>query len=257
MATGQLDAVERVNVGAQVSGQVKLLKVRAGDHVTRGQSVADIDDVPQRNDLRNAEAALNVVEADLQAKQALLKQAERRFKRQRQMLSEDASSREDFETAEATLATTRAELQSLKARLVQAQTEVDKKKADLSYTRVLAPMDGTVIAVVTQQGQTVNSAQSAPTIIRLARLDVMTIRARISEADITRISTGQKAYFTLFSEPDRRYEATLRTIELAPESVMKDEPAAALLQVPVRRMPPCITTRCWTYLILKTDCASP
>ncbi|EHQ4622570.1 biotin/lipoyl-binding protein, partial [Salmonella enterica] len=127
MATGQLDAVERVNVGAQVSGQVKLLKVRAGDHVTRGQSVADIDDVPQRNDLRNAEAALNVIEADLQAKQALLKQAERRFKRQRQMLSEDASSREDFETAEATLATTRAELQSLKARLVQAQTEVDKK----------------------------------------------------------------------------------------------------------------------------------
>lgn len=87
-------------------------------------------------------------------------------------------------------------------------------------------MDGTVIAVVTQQGQTVNSAQSAPTIIRLARLDVMTIRARISEADITRISTGQKAYFTLFSEPDRRYEATLRAIELAPESVMKDEPAA-------------------------------
>ncbi|EBR8436840.1 efflux transporter periplasmic adaptor subunit, partial [Salmonella enterica subsp. enterica serovar Panama] len=171
---------------------------------------------------RNAEAALNVVEADLQAKQALLKQAERRFKRQRQMLSEDASSREDFETAEATLATTRAELQSLRARLVQAQTEVDKKKADLSYTRVLAPMDGTVIAVVTQQGQTVNSAQSAPTIIRLARLDVMTIRARISEADITRISTGQKAYFTLFSEPDRRYEATLRAIELAPESVMKD-----------------------------------
>lgn len=226
MATGQLDAVERVNVGAQVSGQVKLLKVRAGDHVTRGQSVADIDDVPQRNDLRNAEAALNVIEADLQAKQALLKQAERRFKRQRQMLSEDASSREDFETAEATLATTRAELQSLKARLVQAQTEVDKKKADLSYTRVLAPMDGTVIAVVTQQGQTVNSAQSAPTIIRLARLDVMTVRARISEADITRISTGQKAYFTLFSEPDRRYEATLRAIELAPESVMKDEPAA-------------------------------
>ncbi|EDP9162679.1 biotin/lipoyl-binding protein, partial [Salmonella enterica subsp. enterica] len=124
MATGQLDAVERVNVGAQVSGQVKLLKVRAGDHVTRGQSVADIDDVPQRNDLRNAEAALNAVEADLQAKQALLKQAERRFKRQRQMLSEDASSREDFETAEATLATTRAELQSLRARLVQAQTEV-------------------------------------------------------------------------------------------------------------------------------------
>lgn len=224
LATGRIDAIERVNVGAQVSGQVKSLKVKSGDRVTKGQPIADIDDVPQRNDLRNAEAALNVVKAELQAKQALLKQAGLRFKRQRQMLSEDASSREDFETAEATLATTRAELLSLNARLVQAQIDVDKKKVDLGYTKVVAPMDGIVIAVVTQQGQTVNSSQSAPTIIKLARLDVMTIKAQISEADITRISPGQKARFTIFSEPDKYYDATLRTVELAPESVIKDDP---------------------------------
>lgn len=227
LATGRIDAIERVNVGAQVSGQVKSLKVKLGDHVTKGQLIADIDDVPQRNDLRNAEAALNVVKADLQARQALLKQAELRFKRQRSMLSEEASSREDFESAEATLATTRAELLSLNARLVQAQIEVDKKKVDLGYTRVLVPMDGIVIAVVTQQGQTVNSSQSAPTIIKLARLDVMTIKAQISEADITRIAAGQKAYFTIFSDPDRRYDTTLRSVELAPESVMKDDPLAS------------------------------
>ena len=226
LATGRLDAVERINVGAQVSGQVKSLKVKLGDRITKGQPIADIDDMPQRNELRNAEAALNVVKADLQAKQAQLKQAESRFKRQRRMLNEEASSREDFESAEATLATTRAELLSLNARLVQAQIEVDKKKVDLSYTRVLAPMDGIVIAVVTQQGQTLNSSQSAPTIIKLARLDVMTIKAQVSEADITRISTGRKAYFTIFSDPDRRYEATLRTIEPAPESVMKDDSLA-------------------------------
>jgi macrolide-specific efflux system membrane fusion protein len=223
LATGKLDAIERVNVGAQVSGQVKSLKVKLGDKVTKGQPIADIDDLPQRNDLRNAEAALNVAKADLQAKQALLKQAESRFKRQKRMLSDDAGSREDFETAEATLAATRAELIALNARIVQAQIEVDKKKVDLSYTRILAPMDGIVIAVITQQGQTVNANQSAPTIVKLAQLDVMTIKAQISEADITRVSQGQKAYFTIFSEPDKRYDATLRTVELAPESVMKDD----------------------------------
>ncbi|CAI2403387.1 macrolide efflux RND transporter periplasmic adaptor subunit EtsA [Serratia proteamaculans] len=223
LATGKLDAIERVNVGAQVSGQVKSLKVKLGDRVTKGQPIADIDDLPQRNDLRNAEAALNVAKADLQAKQALLKQAESRFKRQKRMLSDEAGSREDFEAAEATLATTRAELIALNARIVQAQIEVDKKKVDLSYTRILAPMDGIVIAVITQQGQTVNANQSAPTIVKLARLDVMTIKAQISEADITRVSQGQKAYFTIFSEPDKRYDATLRTVELAPESVMKDD----------------------------------
>lgn len=227
MATGRIDAFKRVNVGAQVSGQVKSLKVKPGDRVTQGQPIADIDDVTQRNDLRNAEAALNVVKADLQAKHALFKQAELRFKRQRQMLNQEASSREEFESAEATLATTRAELVSLNARLVQAQIEVDKKKVELSYTRVVAPMDGVVIAVVTQQGQTVNSSQSAPTIIKLARLDVMTIKAQISEADITRISIGQKARFTIFSEPDKEYDAILRTVELAPESVMKDDTLAS------------------------------
>lgn len=227
LATGRIDAIERVNVGAQVSGQVKSLKVKLGDHVTKGQLIADIDDVPQRNDLRNAEAALNEVKAERQSKQALLKQAELRFKRQRQMLSEDASSREDFESAEATLATTHAELLSLNARLVRAQIEVDKKKVDLGYTRVVAPMDGIVIAVVTLQGQTVNSSQSAPTIIKLARLDIMTIKAQISETDIPRISAGQKARFTIFSEPDKHYEATLRTVELAPESVMKDDSLAS------------------------------
>jgi membrane fusion protein, macrolide-specific efflux system len=227
LATGRIDAIERVNVGAQVSGQVKSLKVKLGDHVTKGQLIADIDDVPQRNDLRIAEAELNEVKAERQAKQALLKQAELRFKRQRRMLSEDASSREDFESAEATLATTRAELLSLNAKLVKAQIEVDKKKVALGYAQVVAPMDGIVIAVVTQQGQTVNSSQSAPTIIKLARLDVMTIKAQISEADITRISEGQKARFTIFSEPDKVYDATLRTVELAPESVMKDDSLAS------------------------------
>ncbi|EHJ8506519.1 efflux RND transporter periplasmic adaptor subunit, partial [Salmonella enterica subsp. diarizonae serovar 47:k:z53:[z84]] len=194
LATGRIDAIERVSVGAQVSGQVKSLKVKLGDRVTRGQLIADIDDIPQRNELRNAEAALDVVKAELQAKQAQLKQAEQRFRRQREMYRKDASSREDLETAEATLTVARAELRSLNARLVQAQTEVDKKKVDLGYTRVLAPMNGIVIAIVTRQGQTVNSSQSAPTIIKLARLDMMTIRAQISEADITRISAGQKAY---------------------------------------------------------------
>lgn len=227
LATGRIDAIERVNVGAQVSGQLKSLKVKQGDHVTKGQLIAEIDDLPQRNDLRNAEAALNEVKAELQSKQALLKQAELRFKRQLRMLRENASSHEDFESAEAMLATTRAELLSLNAKLVQAQIEVDKKKLALEYTRVVAPMDGIVIAIVTQQGQTVNSNQSAPTIIKLARLDVMTIKAQISEADITRISVGQKARFSIFSEPDKHYSATLRAVELAPESVMKDDSLAS------------------------------
>jgi len=223
MATGRIDAVERVNVGAQVSGQVKSLNVKLGDSVVKGQLIAYIDDSPQLFELNNANAALNVAKAEILAKQAFLNQAELSFKRQQQLLNKNASSREDFEIAETTLTYTRAELSSLNAKLRQAQIEVDKKKVELGYTRVLAPMDGIVIAIVTPQGQTVNSNQSAPTIIKLARLDVMTIKAQVSEADITHVFPGQKAWFTIFSEPGKRYEATLRTVELAPESIMKDD----------------------------------
>jgi len=222
LATGQIDAIRRVDVGAQASGQVKSLYVKQGDYVVKGQLIASIDDVQQRNDLRNAEAMLEEAKASLQASQAKLKRAELRFKRQKAMLKEHASSRQDFETAEEELITCRSELMSHNAQLLKAQIDVDNKKVSLGYTRVLAPMNGTVIALVTLEGQTVNSSQSTPTIIKLAQLDVMTVNVKISEADITRVISGQTAYFTIFSEPDKHYEATLKNIELAPESLMKD-----------------------------------
>lgn len=223
LAAGKLDAIERVNVGAQVTGQVKNLKVKTGDRVTKGQLIADIDDLQQKNNLRNAEAALDLVKAEKITKEAQLRQAESKFKRQRNMLRDDAGSREDFESAETGLAIARADILSLKSRMVQSQIEVDKKKLELSYTRVTAPMDGIVIAVVTRSGQTVNAEQSAPTIVKIAQLDTMTVHTQISEADITRVYPGQKAWFTIFSEPDRHYDATLRVVEPAPDSVLKED----------------------------------
>ncbi|MEG0281518.1 MAG: efflux RND transporter periplasmic adaptor subunit [Morganella sp. (in: enterobacteria)] len=223
LAAGKLDAIERVNVGAQVTGQVKDLKVKTGDRVTKDQLIADIDDLQQKNNLRIAEAELDQAKADKIAKDAQLRQAELKFKRQRNMLRDDSGSREEFESAETTLATTRADILSLQSRIVKAQIEVDKKKLELSYTRVTAPMDGMVIAVVTRQGQTVNAEQSAPTIVKIAQLDTMTVHTQISEADITRVYPGQKAWFTIFSEPDHRYEAILRMVEPAPDSVLKED----------------------------------
>jgi RND family efflux transporter, MFP subunit len=222
-ATGKMDAIERVNVGAQVSGQVKKLYIKAGDAVSKGELIAEIDDQPQRSDLRNAEAALSVAQADLETREATLVRQDAQFKRLQQMLKTNAVSRQDYDEAAEAWSTARAELTAQKARVIQAQIEVDKKRLDLSYTRIMAPMDGTVIAIVTKQGQTVNAAQSAPTIAKLAQLGTMTIKVQISEADINNVKPGQQAWFTTFANPDKRYNATLRSIELAPESVMKDD----------------------------------
>ncbi|WEA08433.1 efflux RND transporter periplasmic adaptor subunit (plasmid) [Pantoea dispersa] len=222
-ATGKMDAIERVNVGAQVSGQVKKLYIKAGDNVRKGQLIAEIDDQPQRSDLRNAQAALSVAQADLQTRQATLVRQQAQFQRLQQMVKTNAVSRQDFDTAAEAWRIAQAELTAQQARVIQAQIEVDKKQLDLGYTRIMAPIDGTVVAIVTKQGQTVNAVQSAPTIAKLAQLGTMTIKVQISEADITNIQPGQQAWFTTFANPDKRYNAMLRSIELAPESVMKDD----------------------------------
>lgn len=223
LTTGKLDASERINVGAQVTGQVKLLAVKVGDSVTKGQLIADIDDLQQRNNLHIAEARYSENIATRASKEAQLKLAESRYKRQRNMLLENAASRDEFEYAEAQLISARTEIKLLQSQIFQAQTDVEKAKQELSYTRVTAPIDGTVIAVTTKQGQTVNAAQSAPTIVKIAKLDVMTIRIKISEADITRVYPGQKARFTILSEPEHHYNAVLRMVEPAADSILEEE----------------------------------
>lgn len=84
-------------------------------------------------------------------------------------------------------------------------------------------MDGVVVAVVTKQGQTVNSFQTAPTIVMLAQLDVMTVRAEISEADVDKVRPGQTVWFTTLGAPDRRHYARVERVEPAPESIASEQ----------------------------------
>lgn len=227
LATGTLQAFKQVSVGAQASGQVRSLKVALGDAVKKGQLVAEIDSMKQQNDLRNTQAALDSARAQLASKQAALKQAELAFRRQQELLALDAISRESFEQADAKLETTRAEIRATEAQIAQAKIAADTAQVNLGYTKILAPMDGVVVAIVTQEGQTVNANQSAPTIIKLALLDTITVKAQISEADVVRVRTGQKAYFTILGAPEKRYYTTLRTMEPAPDSIAKEDTSSS------------------------------
>ena len=222
LATGTLQAFKHVSVGSQVSGQVKSLKVALGDKVTKGQQVAEIDSMTQQNNLRNTQAALANVQAQLLAKQAALKQNELTFKREQELLAADASSRANYEAAEAALNTSRADVNATKAQIAQAEIATNTAQINLGYTKILAPIDGVVVALVAQEGQTVNANQSTPTLIKLATLDTITVKAQISEADVVRVKPGQKVYFTILGAPEKRYYTTLRTVEPAPDSILTD-----------------------------------
>lgn len=223
LASGTVKAYKQVSVGAQVSGQIKSLKVALGDHVKKGQLVAEIDSLTQANALASAEYSLQNLQAQLRSKQATLKQAQLAYARQQMMLAGDASSRENFESAEATLNSTRADIAALQAQIRDGAIKVDTARLNLGYTRITAPIDGEVVAVVAQEGQTVNANQSTPTIIKVARMDTVTVKAQISEADVVRVKPGLPVYFTILGDPDHRYRTTLRAIEPAPDSILQDD----------------------------------
>ena len=222
LATGVLQAARQVSVGAQVSGQVKSLEVALGDRVAAGQAIAEIDSVPQRNALASAEAALATAQAQRRAQQATHVQTALTLARQREMRAADASSIADLEAAEAADALAVANVEAATAQVAQARLTADTARQNVAYTRISAPIAGLVVAIVTQQGQTVNSLQSAPTIVKIAQVDTMTVRTQISEADVTRLRPGQAIRFTILGEPERPYRATLRAIEPAPDSILAD-----------------------------------
>lgn len=222
LADGTLQAQKLVSVGAQVSGQIKVLHVALGEQVKQGDLLVEIDDLTQQNALKDAEAALDNVQAQLASRRATLRNNGLVFDRQRKVLARGLGSQADYDSAEATLIATRADIRALTAQAVQARIAVDTARVNLGYTRIVAPMAGTIVAIPVEQGQTVNAVQSTPTIVKVARLDTMTVEAQISEADVIRVSTGLPIYFTILGAPEQRYEARLRAIEPAPDSINDD-----------------------------------
>ena len=217
LASGTIQAEKEVSVGAQVSGQIKRLHVALGDKVRKGDLIAEIDSTTQNNTLRNAEAQVALLNAQRQSKLALRKQAELTYKRKLELVKLDAGARADLEDAEAALATTTADIAALDAQIRQASISVDTARVNLGYTRITAPIDGVVVALIAEEGRTVNAIQSAPSIVKLAKLDQVQIKAQISEADVVRVKPGLPVYFTILGEPLHRFEAKLRGIEPVPE----------------------------------------
>ncbi|OJU88733.1 MAG: MacA family efflux pump subunit [Acinetobacter sp. 38-8] len=219
LATGVLEATKMVSVGAQVSGQVKKMYVQLGDQVKQGQLIAQIDSIRQENELKTAKANIQNQQAQLAVQQANLAKVEAEYKRQQAMFSQDATSRAELETALANFKTAQAQIAAINAQIEQSRLTLATAQENLGYTSIVAPMDGTVVAIVTEEGQTVNANQTAPTIVKLAKLDTMTIKAQISEADVMKVEKGQTVYFTTLGNSDKKHYAQLRQVEPAPNSI--------------------------------------
>ena len=207
LAAGVLQPIQQVDVGTRATGQLKSLKVKLGDHVRAGDLLAEIDSLLQENELRAQQANLANLEAKERAAIARLRKARLEWERQQGLIHGAATSRRELESAEAETQADEADLAALGAQIAQAKSLVKTAEANLSFTRIIAPINGEVVAILTKEGQTVVAAQIVPVILKLAKLDAMTVKTQISEADVVNVKAGQPVSFTVMGEPDKRYTA--------------------------------------------------
>ena len=212
-ATGEISPSNLVSVGAQASGQIKKLYVKLGQQVKKGDLIAEINSTNQVNTLNTEKSKLETYQAKLVSAGIALNSAEKKYKREAALWKENATSKEDLESAQDALAAAKANVAELKAAIKQTKISINTAESELGYTRIVATMDGTVVAIPVEEGQTVNAVQSTPTIIQLANLDTMLNKMQIAEGDITKVKAGQDISFTILSEPDTPIKAKLDSVD--------------------------------------------
>lgn len=212
-ATGEISAAQLVDVGAQASGQIKKLHVTLGQQVKKGDLIAEIDSTSQLNNLNTNKAKLDTYQAQLVSAEIALRSADKKYQREQALWKEDATSREALEDGQDAFAAAKASVAELKSSIRQTQIAINTAEADLGYTRITAPMDGTVVAIPVEEGQTVNANQTTPTIVQVADLSTMLNKMQIAEGDVNKVKAGMKLTFTTLSQPDNVREATLESID--------------------------------------------
>lgn len=213
LATGSVSAYQKVSVGAQVSGQIDKLYVKLGQKIKKGDVIAEIDSTTQKNDLKTAKSNLEIYKAQLKSKTIAMNIAQAQYNRQKNLLNVDAGSQVDFENAKNSLALAKSEVDVLKSQIEQANISVSTAETNVGYTKIVSPLDGVIVSVPVEQGQTVNSNQTTPTIVEIADLSKMIIKPEISEGDITKVKAGMPVEFSIIGDPDKTYHTTLQSVD--------------------------------------------
>jgi macrolide-specific efflux system membrane fusion protein len=211
-ALGTLQPRSYVDVGSQATGQIMKIHAQVGDQVKEGQLLVEIDPSTQKARLDAARYAIENLKAQLDEQRALHQLAGQKHQRQKSLAAGGATRAEDVQAAESEFHATQARVNMFKAQILQAQAALRSDEAALGYTRIYAPMTGTVVALDAREGQTLNAQQQTPLILRIARLSPMTVWAEVSEADIGHVKPGMNAYFTTLSGGTRRWSSTVRQI---------------------------------------------
>ncbi len=216
-AAGKITPKESVVVGAQVSGQLQELFVEAGDKVEKGDLLAQIDPTIALTQVEADRAQLKETKANRAQQKASLDLAKASADRASMLFEADAVAKADYEAAQAEYAIAQGRLTAIDAQIERQSSTLQADLATLEFTKIYAPTSGTVVSLEADEGQTLNANQTAPTILTIADLSIMTVETDVSEADVLRIETGQEAYFNTLGDSDKRWDTTVRQVLPTPE----------------------------------------
>lgn len=226
-ASGTLRALNTINVGAEVSGQITAVYVDFNSPVAQGQLLAEIDPTRPRARVTQARAQVDLARASLAQAEASIARSQtdvevqtREFERRRDLATKGFVSSAGLDQAENTLVAARASLstaeaqaQSARAQIAQSQAELESALLDLSRTRIIAPTSGVVIDKLVEPGTTVAANFQTPNLFTIAAdTSRMQVEASVDEADIGQIAEGQDVRFTVDSYPDDEFVAEVQQI---------------------------------------------
>ena len=218
-AQGKLEPKEFVDIGAQVTGQLQKIYVQIGDNVTVGQLLAQIDPRIYASKVQADEANIKNLQAQLVGQQAQVVFSQQQYDRNRALIKTKGVSLQDYQNSEFTIKQATATAVSIQAQIEQVQSTLSGDKTNLGYTKIYAPLDSTVVDQKARDGQTLNANQQTPMILQLAKLDIMTVRAQVAEADVMRLRPDLTVYFTTLGAGERRWQGTVRQILPTPEVI--------------------------------------
>ena len=218
-AQGKLEAKEYVDVGAQVTGQLQKIYVKIGDNVKEGDLLAQIDPRIYAARVQADEANIKNLQAQLIGQRAEMVFANQQYERNKELLKTHSVSEQDFQNSEFTLKKAQATVAAIEAQIEQVQSTLNGDRTNLGYTKIFASMDGTVVDQKARAGQTLNANQQTPMILQLAKLDLMTVRAQVAEADVMRLKPDLPVYFSTLGAGERRWQGVVRQILPTPQVI--------------------------------------
>lgn len=218
-ATGTIEPVNTVDIGAQVSGMIKEIYVDYNSEVTKGQLLAQIDTSLFEAQLQQSVANINNAKATLAKNRAVLDYDTKTYKRYKNLYDRNLVSKNDLDSAESAYRSDLAQVQAAQASIMQAQANYNTAAANMGYTKIISPVDGIVISKEVEVGQTVAASFQTPTLFTVAEdLTNMRIETSVSEADIGKVKEGQEVEYTLDGYPDSIFKGTVSQVRLSPKT---------------------------------------